>query len=298
MQDDLGALAAFVAVAHARSFTRAAGQLGTSQSALSHRIKRLEARVGVKLLTRTTRSVAPTEAGARLLTRLAPALDGIKEELAGLTDDPTSPSGTVRITTADHVAETVVWPALKPILKSHPGIAIELDVDNGFVDIVAQGYHAGVRLGANVDKDMIAVPIGPPERTVVVGSPAYLAEHPAPSTPTALSTHRCINRRLPTLGGSPAWKFTRDGRQLSVRTSGQLASNRPELIIDAALDGMGLAVLLESQVRTLVLQGRLVCVLQDWSTSLPGYHLYYPSSRQVTPAFQRVIDALRYQPGT
>lgn len=296
MQDELGALAAFVAVADAKSFTRAAGKLGTSQSALSHKIRRLEGRLGVKLLTRTTRSVAPTEAGYKLLKTLVPALEGIREELASLTDDVDAPSGTIRITTADHAAETLVWPVLKRVLRNHPNIAVELDVENGLVDIVTEGYNAGIRLGANVAKDMIAVPIGPPQRVVVVGSPAYLAERSEPVVPTDLAAHRCINRRLPTLGGSPAWEFAKDGRQVKVRTSGQLSTNRPELIVDAAVDGFGLALLLESQALSLVKTGVLVRVLEDWCPSLPGYHLYYPVSRQVTPAFQIVIDALRYEP--
>ncbi|QEI08240.1 LysR family transcriptional regulator [Pigmentiphaga aceris] len=293
MQDELGALAAFVAVADARSFTRAAGKLGTSQSALSHKIRRLEARLGVKLLTRTTRSVAPTEAGHKLLATLAPALAGIKEQLVSLTDDVNKVSGTIRITTADHATETLIWPALKRILPAHPNLAVEIDVDNRFVDIVAEGYNAGVRLGANVDKDMIAVSIGPPQQKVVVGAPAYFARRGTPTVPADLSAHDCLNRKLPSLGGYPPWSFARDGRQVKVRVTGQLAFNRPELIADAAIDGFGVAYLFESQVSDAIKSGKLVCVLQDWCGSVPGYHLYYPMSRQVTPAFQVIIDALR-----
>lgn len=298
MHDELGSLAAFAAVAEARSFTRAAGRLGTSQSALSHKIRRLEGRLGIRLLTRTTRSVALTDAGSRLLETLAPALDDIKERLVALTGSETSPAGAVRISSADHAAETILWPALRTLLPRFPGISVEVNVDNGLVDIVADRFDAGIRLGGNLARDMIAVPIGPPERLTVVGSPDYLSANPAPINPADLRTHRCINRHLPTLGGLAPWEFSKNGSQERVRVTGQLAFNRPELIIEAALEGFGLACILASQVKPLVAEGRLISVLDDWCPEFPGYHLYYPSRRQHTLAFEIVRDALRYQPNS
>jgi DNA-binding transcriptional LysR family regulator len=294
MQDELGTLAAFVAVAEARSFTRAAGRLGTSQSALSHRIRRLESRLGVRLLARTTRSVAPTEAGARLLETLGPAIADIRGQLAALTEDPGRPSGTVRITSADHAAETILWPALHRLLPEYPDIAVQVDVENGLVDIVAAGYTAGIRLGGNVDKDMVAVPIGPPEPIAVVASPTYLATHAAPVTPSDLADHSCINRWLPSLGGFPAWEFVGDGRATRTRVSGRLAFNRPELILEAAVAGHGLAYLLRSQCASMLASGQLIGVLDDWCPVLPGYQLYFPKSRQVTPALRVIVDALKH----
>ncbi|MFJ1301866.1 LysR family transcriptional regulator [Pseudomonadota bacterium AL_CKDN230030165-1A_HGKHYDSX7] len=295
MQDELGALAAFAAVAEARSFTKAAGKLGTSQSALSHKVRRLEARLGVKLLTRTTRSVAPTDAGLRLLATLAPALAGIKEQLASLSEDEARPSGVIRITSADHAAETLVWPRLRTVLPRHPGLRIELDVENELVDIVAEGYHAGIRLGANVAKDMVAVPIGPPQKVVVVGAPAYFARRPAPQHPQEVASHPCINRRMPTSGGMATWTFSKGTQSATLRVGGQLAFNRPELILEAAVDGFGLARLLETQAASHIAAGSLVTVLEEWCPSLPGYHLYYPRTRHMTPAFKVVLEALRYR---
>lgn len=294
-QEEMGSLMAFVAVAEECSFTRAAGRLGTSQSALSHKIRRLEARLGVRLLTRTTRSVSPTDAGERLLATLKPALAEITAQLESLTDVRDKPAGTIRITTADHVAETILWPALNRMLPKYPDIEVEVTVDNGFVDIVADRYDAGIRLGENVSKDMVAVPIGPMERCVIVGSPAYLAKHPIPTHPDQLTNHHCINRRFPSLGGMSAWRFEKDGQQSQVRVSGQVAFNRPEMIIEAAMAGFGLASLLDSQVIRQVEAGRLVRVLDDWCPAFPGYYLYYPSRRQNTPAFQLLVDALRYE---
>jgi len=296
MNDELGALAAFVAVARERSFTRAAARLDTSQSALSHKIRRLEDRLGLKLLTRTTRSVAPTDAGQRLLDTLVPALDGINGQLEALAHDAGQPSGLIRISSADHAAETIVWPAVARLLAGHPALRVEITVENELVDIVAAGYHAGVRLGSNVAKDMIAVQISAPQRQVVVGSPAYLRSRPAPVTPEELTGHACINRRMPSQGGLHGWQFTRNGRSLRVRVDGQLALNRPEMIVSAALDGFGLALMLDSQVADLVAQGRLVRLLDDWCPPLPSYFLYYPAIRQVTPGFQALVEALRYRP--
>ncbi|MFB4390424.1 MULTISPECIES: LysR family transcriptional regulator [unclassified Pseudomonas] len=294
-QDELGSLAAFVAVAEAQSFTRAAGRLGTSQSALSHKLKRLEDRLGIRLLTRTTRSVSLTEAGERLLETLKPALEEITSQLATLTDIRDKPAGTIRITSADHVAETILWPALNRLLPEYPDIQVEVSVDNGFVDIVADRYDAGIRLGENLDKDMIAVPIGPAERCVVVGSPTYLAKYSVPTHPDQLSKHRCINRRFPSSGGISAWYFEKDGQQHQVRVTGQVAFNRPEMILEAALSGFGLAMMLDSQVTKQVKTGRLVRVLDQWCPEFPGYYLYYPSRRQTPPAFQLIVDSLRYQ---
>lgn len=295
MNDKLGALAAFVTVSEMRSFTRAATKLGTSQSALSHKIRRLEERIGIKLLTRTTRSVAPTEAGQRLLETLVPALEGIDQQLVALSLDPESPSGLIRISSADHVAETVVWPVLRSLLKAFPALQIELNVENQFVDIVAAGYHAGIRLGGNVAKDMVAVQISAPQQLVLVGAPVYFATRARPVIPQHLEQHACINRRMPSLDGFQEWEFAREGERATVRVRGQLAMNRPEMIITATLEGFGLAFLLESQVAALLANGKLVRVLDDWCTALPAYYLYFPAIRQVTPGFQALVNALRYR---
>lgn len=294
-RDELADLSTFAAVAEARSFTRAAGRLGMSQSALSHAVRRLEARLGVRLLTRTSRSVSPTEAGERLLGSLRPALDQIDSGLEAVTALRSSPAGSLRITSADHAAETLLWPAIRDLLRRFPEVKVEVTVDNGLVDIVAERFDAGVRLGANIDRDMIAVPIGPEERVVVVGSPAYLDGRAAPITPDDLADHACITRRMPSLDGPAPWRFVRDGRPVQVRVAGPLALNRPEMIIQAAVDGFGLASALESQVREHLGDGRLREVLQDWSPTIPGYHLYYPSRRHHPPAFQLLVDQLRYR---
>lgn len=294
MNDELGALAAFVTVAELRSFTRAASKLGSSQSALSHKIRRLEDRLGLKLLTRTTRSVAPTEAGQRLLETLIPALQGINEQLTSLSLESDQPSGLIRITSADHVAETVVWPGLKRLLRTYPALRVELNVENEFVDIVAAGYHAGVRLGGNVAKDMVAIPISAPQQLVVVGAPSYLRRYTIPVTPHELERHACINRRMPSLGSYQAWEFAKNGEHVRVPVSGQLSMNRPEMIVAAVLDGFGLALMLESQVTTFIDDGKLVRVLEDWCLPLPAYYLYYPSIRQVTPGFRALVNALRF----
>lgn len=294
VRDELADLSTFAAVAEARSFTRAAGRLGMSQSALSHAVRRLESRLGVRLLTRTSRAVAPTEAGERLLDSLRPALAQIDGGLEAVTALRSSPAGTLRITSADHVAETRLWPALRVFLRRFPEVKVDVTVDNALVDVVADRFDAGVRLGANIDRDMIAVPIGPEERQVVVGSPDYLAKHRAPASPDDLSSHACITRRMPATDGPSRWRFVRNGQPVQVRVSGQLAFNRPEMIIEAALDGFGLACVLESQVSAPLADGRLVAVLEDWSFTTPGYHLYYPSRRHHPPAFQLLIDHLRY----
>jgi len=294
-RDELGDLAAFLAVAEARSFTKAAARLGTSQSALSHTLRRLETRLGLRLLTRTTRSVAPTEAGERLIETLRPALDDIDDRLAALTALRAKPAGTIRINTSEHAAETVLWPVLARLLPDYPDITVELTVEHGFTDIVAGRYDAGVRLGEQVAKDMIAVPIGPPMRMAVVGSPAYFAGRKLPRTPQQLAEHACINLRFTTSGGLYAWEFEKGGRELKVRVEGQLAFNNSGLCMKAALDGFGLAFLPEDRVLKPIHDGRLVRVLTDWCAPFPGFHLYYPSRRQQSPAFALLVEALRYR---
>jgi DNA-binding transcriptional LysR family regulator len=293
IRENLNNLAAFVAVAQERSFTRAAAQIGVSQSALSHTIKGLEARLGVRLLTRSTRSVMPTEAGERLLATLAPRFDEIELELGALNALRDKPAGTVRITAGEHPAVSLLQPALKRFLPDYPDINVELVVDYGLTDIVAQGFDAGVRMGEQVAKDMIAVRIGPDMRMAVVGAPAYFARNPAPVTPQDLTAHNCINIRLPTYGGLFAWEFDRDGREIRVRVEGQVVVNHSGLRLEAALDGLGLAYVPEDQVLEHVAAGCLVRVLEEWCEPFPGYHLYYPSRRHASPAFAVVVDALR-----
>ena len=286
-------LAAFVAVAKERSFTRAAAKQGVSQSALSQTIKALEARLGVRLLTRSTRSVSATEAGERLLRTLAPRFEEIEQELGALSALRDKPAGTVRITAGEHPAVSILQPALQRILPDHPDIHVEIIVDYGLTDIVAQGYDAGVRLGEQVAKDMIAVRIGPDMRMAVVGSPAYFAARPRPETPQDLTVHNCINIRLPTYGGLFAWEFERDGRELRVRVEGQVVVNHGAVRLASVLDGLGLAYVPEDQIVHHVASGRLIKVLEDWCAPFSGYHLYYPSRRHASPAFAVVVDALR-----
>ena len=288
-------LLAFRAVARDRSFTRAAAQLGVSPSALSHTIRALEERLGIRLLTRTTRSVAPTAAGERLLGTIAPRFDEIEVELAALSELRDKPAGTVRINATAHAIETVLWPKLAPLLREFPDIQVELVADIGMVDIVAERFDAGVRIGEYVAKDMIAVRIGPDMRMAVVGAPAYFARSEKPQSPEALASHDCINLRLPTRGGLYAWEFEKRGRVLNVRVDGRLVFNDPDMMIRAALDGFGLAYVLEDRVETDLAAGRLVRVLEDWCDTYPGYHLYYPSRRQQSPAFALIAEALRYR---
>jgi len=294
-REHLGDLAAFLAVAEERSFTRAAAKLGLSQSALSHTVRRLEAGLGLRLLTRTTRSVAPTEAGERLIETLRPALDDIDAKLAALDELRARPAGTIRLTTSEQAARSIVWPAVQRILPAYPDIRVELALEQGLVDIVEGRYDAGVRLGEYLAKDMIAVRVGPELRMAVVGSPAYFATRPRPQTPHDLTGHACINLRLATLGGLYAWEFEKDGRPLNVRVEGPLTFNNSALMADAAVAGFGLACLPDDHVQAQIADGRLVRVLGDWCPPFPGYHLYYPSRRQVTPALAVLIDALRYR---
>jgi DNA-binding transcriptional LysR family regulator len=294
-RDNLNELTAFLAVAREESFTRAAAKLGVSQSALSHTVRALEERLGVRLLTRTTRSVSPTEAGERLLRSVGPRLDEIETEIAALSALREKPAGTIRITAGEHAADAVLWPALAKFLPDYPDIRVEIIVDYGLIDIVAERYDAGVRLGEQVARDMIAVRIAPDMRMAVVGSPAYFATRPKPRTPQDLTTHNCINLRLPTYGGLYAWEFEKAGRELKVRVEGQLVFNTAALRMNAVLAGLGLAYLPEEQVTAHLADGRLVRVLADWCAPFPGYHLYYPSRRQATPAFSLLVDALRYR---
>ncbi|SDI51359.1 MULTISPECIES: LysR family transcriptional regulator [Bradyrhizobium] len=288
-------LLAFLAVAKERSFTRAAEQLGVSQSALSHTIRGLEERLGLRLLTRTTRSVATTEAGERLLRNVGPRLEEIDAELSALTELREKPAGTVRITAGEHSAEAILWPALAKLLPRYPDIKVELTIDYGLTDIVAERYDAGVRLGEQVAKDMIAVRIGPDFRMAVVGAPGYFAKHAIPNKPQDLTAHNCINIRLPTYGGIYAWEFEKRGRALKVRVEGQLVFNNTALRLNAVLAGLGLAYLPEDQVRAPIAEGRLIRVLADWCPPFSGYHLYYPSRRQPAPAFAVLAEALRYR---
>ena len=294
-RENLNDLQAFLAVARERSFTKAAAQLGVSQAALSQTIRSLEARLGIRLLTRTTRSVAPTEAGERLLRTVGPRLEEIEAELAALSELREKPAGTIRITATENAAEAVLWPALERLLPDYPDIKVEIAIGYGLTDIVAERFDAGVRPREIVAEGMIAVRIGPDMRMAVVGAPSYFARRNQPQTPQDLTTHACINLRLPTHGGLYAWEFERDGRELRVRVEGQLMFNTTALILKAALAGFGLAYLPEEQVQPHLAEGRLVRVLEDWCPPFSGYHLYYPSRRQHTAAFALLVEALRYR---
>ena len=291
----LSDLNAFLVVARERSFTRAAAQLGLSPSALSHAMRGLEERLGVRLLMRTTRSVAPTVAGERLMQTVSPHLEAIEQEVTALGALRDRPAGAVRITASENALETVLWPALARLLPDYPEIKVEIAVDYGLTDIVAQRFDAGVRLGEQVAKDMIAIPIGPEMRMAVVGAPAYFARHAPPRTPQDLTQHACINLRLPTYGGVYAWEFEKAGRELRVRVDGQLVFNRAAPMLAAALAGFGLCYLPEDQVRPHLAAGRLTRVLANWCPPFPGYHLYYPGRRQLSPAFAVLVEALRYR---
>lgn len=293
---DLNDIVAFLAVARERSFTRAAAQLGVSQSALSQTIRGLETRLGLRLLTRTTRSVAPTQAGERLLQSAGPRLEEIDAELAALAALRDRPAGAIRITAHDHAVRTVLWPALQRLLPGHPDIKVEVVIDYGLTDVVAGRFDAGIRTGELVAKDMVAVRIGPDLRSAVVGAPTYFASRSKPETPQDLTSHNCINLRLPTHGGLYAWEFERDGRELRVRIEGQLTFNGSGPMLDAALAGFGLAYLPEDSVQAHLAAGRLIQVLAAWCPPYPGYHLYYPSRRQPTLAFALLVDALRHRP--
>ncbi|POT57535.1 LysR family transcriptional regulator [Citrobacter amalonaticus] len=285
-----------IVVARERSFTRAAAKLGVSQSALSHAIKGLEERLDVRLLTRTTRSVAPTEAGEMLINSISPRLEEIESELLALTEMRQRVAGNIRLTLGEHALHSTVWPALQPFLQEYPDVKVEMAIDNSLTDIVEGRYDAGVRLGEQVAKDMVAVRIGPDWRMVVVGAPDYFARYGKPQTPHELQNHNCINMRMPTLGGLYAWEFCRDGQALRVRVDGQLIFNNLTSRIAAATAAMGLALVPEDTVAKAVEEGQLVTVLEAWCEPFPGYYLYYPSRKQHTAAFACLIEALRYTP--
>jgi DNA-binding transcriptional LysR family regulator len=288
-------LAAFAVVAKERSFTRAGAKLAVSPSALSQTIKALEARLGLRLLTRTTRSVAPTEAGQRLLQSVAPRFEEIERVLADLSEMRDQPAGTVRITAGEHPVHTVLQPALSQLLPQYPEVRVEIIVDYGLIDIVAEGFDAGVRLGEQVAKDMIALRIGPDMRMAVVGSPDYFAQHPKPQAPQDLTGHNCINVRLPTYGGLFPWEFEKDGREVRVRVEGQLVFNTIRPRLDSALQGLGLTYLPEDITAPHITSGELVRVLEDWCPPFSGYHLYYPSRRHTSPAFSLLVETLRFR---
>jgi DNA-binding transcriptional LysR family regulator len=292
---NLNDLHAFLAVGRERSFTKAAAKLGVSQSALSHTIRELEARLGVRLLTRTTRSVSPTEAGERLLQNIGPRLEEVEAELAALRELREKPAGTIRITATEFAAEAILLPKIATLLRDYPDIKVEIVVDYGLTDIVAERYDAGVRDGGQVAKDMIAVRIAPDQRMAVVGTPAYFRKRPEPKKPQDLLGHNCINLRLPTRGGLYAWEFEKPGRELRVRVEGQLTFNAASQMLSAALAGLGLAYVPEGMAEPYIAKGRLKRVLADWCLPYTGYHLYYPSRRQASAAFALLVDALRYR---
>ena len=295
MRNNLNDLLAFLAVANERSFTKAAAKLGLSQSALSHTLRNLEERLGVRLLTRTTRSVAPTEAGERLLHSLGPRFEEIDAELAALSELRDKPAGTIRITATEYAVDTLLWPKLAKFLAKYPDIKVEAISESALTDIVAQRFDAGVRIGEQVAKDMIAVRIGPDLRMAVVGTPSYFKRQAEPKNPQDLINHRCINLRLPTQGGLYAWEFEKGARKLKVRVEGPLTFNGSYQMLNAALAGFGVAYVPEDLTQPHLARGRLKRVLEDWCPPFSGYHLYYPSRRQTTPAFALLVEALRHR---
>jgi DNA-binding transcriptional LysR family regulator len=294
-RENFSDLSVFLAVAEERSFTRAANKLGTSQSAVSQIVRRVEDSMGLKLLSRNTRNVALTDAGEQLIATLRPAFDDIQARIAGLSALREKPSGTVRITAGRHAAETLLWPAVHHVLRDNPDVTVELSIDHALTDIVAERFDAGVRLGEQIAKDMIAVKIGPDLRLAVVGSPAYLARYGTPVSPHDLTRHRCINIRQSTKGGLYVWEFEKDGREVNVRVDGPLILNDSSIIYKAAEEGLGLACVMQDHVTDQIASGKLVHVLADWCEPFAGYHLYYPDRRQITPAFRLLIEALRYR---
>ncbi|WP_115515032.1 LysR family transcriptional regulator [Xanthomonas arboricola] len=294
-RDNFKDLLALIAIVREGSFTRAAATLGVSQSALSHTIRGLEATLGLRLLTRTTRSVAPTEAGERLIQTVAPRFTEIEDALSALSEMRDPPAGNVRITATDYAARAILWPKLSKLLQQYPDINVEMFIDNGLTDIVADRYDLGVRLGDQVEKDMIAARIAPDMRMALVASPSYLARRPLPKTPQDLTAHRCINLRMKTAGGIYAWELEKDGREVIVRVQGQLTFNGTYEAVDAAVDGFGIAFVQEDLARAHIKAGRLRWIMKDWSPTWPGLHAFYPSRRHSSPAFNLVLDALRYK---
>jgi len=295
LRENINDLIFFLAVAKERSFTRAAAKLGVSQSALSHAIRGLEERLELRLLTRTTRSVSTTETGEKLVNTLGPRLAELEAELEALSELRDRPVGNIRINVPEHAVDSVLWPKLKPFLEKYPDINVEISVDNALTDIVSGRFDAGIRLGEQLAKDMVAARIGPEMRMAVVATPEYFAQYGVPQTPSDLQNHRCINMRLPTLGGLYAWEFEKEGREINVRVEGQLIFNSLRQRIDAARNGLGLLFVPEDLVADDIQQGNLVSVLQDWCPAFPGYYLYYPSRKQHTTAFSLLVDALRHQ---
>lgn len=295
-REDLGDLMAFLAVAEEKSFTKAAARLGTSQSSLSLIIRRLEERLGVRLLTRTTRSLAPTIAGEQLLSTLSPAFGNIEAQLSALSEFREKPAGNFRITAGQHAIDTLLWPKLSKFLVDYPDIKVELNAESALTDIVAERFDAGVRLGDQVEKDMIAIRIGPMARMIVVAAPSCFDHMPIPTMPQELTAYPCINIRLPSYGGFYAWEFERDGHELRVRVDGQVAFNGVPQLINAALDGYGLAYVHEDVVREYLDDGRLIQALDEWSQPFTGYHLYYPSRRYPSPAFTLLVETLKFRP--
>lgn len=294
LRKNLNDLVAFIVVAQEQSFTRAAAKIGVSQSALSHTVRGLEEKLGLRLLTRTTRSVSPTEAGQRLLAEISPLFEEIDSRLTALNELRDKPAGIIRINAAEHAANTVLWPKLAEFLPNYPDIRVEVTVDYGLIDIVEQRYDAGVRLGEQLAHDMIAVRIGPDMRMVVVGTPAYFSKFPPPKVPQDLTQHNCINLRLPTHDSVYAWEFEKDGRELKVHVTGQLTFNLTSQRFTAALAGLGLAYVPEDMALPYIAQGQLQSVLEDWCAPFSGYYLYYPNRRQPSSAFTLLVDALRY----
>lgn len=288
-------LRAFLVVARDRSFTKAAAKLGVSPSALSHTMRGLEERLGVRLLTRTTRSVSPTEAGERLLRTVGPRFEEVEAELESLSDFREKPAGMVRITAGDHAVHTILWPQLTKVMRRYPDIKVEINIEQGLVDVAAQGFDAGVRFGEQVAKDMVSVRIGPDVRFAVIAAKSYFAKHVPPKIPQDLVAHRCINLRLPTYSGLYAWEFERNGRELKVRVDGQFIFNSIFQVRDAALEGFGIAYVPEDLAQPYLSRGQLIRVLDEWSPPWSGYHLYYPNRRQSSPAFAILLDALRYR---
>jgi DNA-binding transcriptional LysR family regulator len=295
VKDSINHLQVFLTVARQQSFTRAGAKLGVSSSAVSHAVRLLEERLGIRLIARTTRNVSLTEAGERLLHSVEPHLDGIETALAALTELRDKPAGTVRINTSEHAATSILWPAIQRLLPNYPDIRFEVTLDNAITDIVAERYDAGIRLGERLDNDMVAVRISPQMRMVVTGSPAYFRERGVPQTPQDLTRHACVNLRLPTHGGYLVWEFEKDGKEYNIRPDGQLVFNNAGMTRRAAIVGFGLAYVLEDLVQEDIKEGRLETVLDDWNPPFPGYYLYYPSRRQMSPALALLVEALRYR---
>lgn len=295
IRENMNSLVAFITVATEKNFTKAAAKLGVSQSALSHTIRELEARLNIRLLTRTTRSVSPTEAGQRLLERVAPHVDEIQQELISLSELRDKPAGTIRLTTTEFVIDHLLWPKLIDFLPQYPDIHLELNIDYGFTDIVAERFDAGIRNGEQVANGMISVRIGPDMRMAVVGSSQYFALHPRPITPQDLTAHQCINLRLPTYGGLYAWEFKKGEQELNVRVKGQVIFNTSTQMLHAALNHFGLAYLPETMVTPYLENHQLIRVLDDWCPTFAGFHLYYPHRRNASPAFRLLVEALKYR---